>query len=40
MTTAHLYIQKHFDELKNYSVVDVEYINGETAEPKTSEILS
>jgi len=40
MTTAHLYIQKHFDKLENYSVVDVEYINGETTEPKTSEILS
>lgn len=38
MTSAHNYIQQHFDKLENYSVVDVEYILGEKAEPKDSEI--
>ncbi len=38
MTTAHRYIQQHFDELPAYGVVDVEYILGETDKPKASEI--
>ena len=38
MFNAHKYIQKHFDELPACSVVDVEYILGETDKPKKSEI--
>lgn len=38
MTTAHRYIQEHFDELPDAAVVDVEYILGESETPKTSEI--
>lgn len=38
MRNAHRYIQKHFDELPDFGVVDVEYILGETDKPKTSEI--
>ena len=34
---AHDYIAKHFDELNNGAVIDVEFILGETAEPKKSE---
>lgn len=26
---AHEYIEKHFDEIKNYDVIDVEFIQGE-----------
>ena len=36
MTTAHLYILEHFDELKSGDVVDVEFILGETKKPKIS----
>jgi hypothetical protein len=35
---AHDYIEKHFHELKDGDVVDVEYILGETPEPKRSEV--
>ena len=35
--TAHLHIMEHFDELESGSVVDVEFILGETKEPKVSE---
>ena len=35
---AHFYIRGHFDELPNYAVIDVEYINGETSNPKESEV--
>ena len=35
--TAHKYIIEHFDELPSCSVVDVEYVLGETQEPKKSE---
>lgn len=37
MREAHQYIRKHFDELKNGAVVDVEYIRGDTDAPKTSD---
>lgn len=37
MQIAHSYIQKHFDELKNCDVVDVEYILGITKEKKKHE---
>lgn len=39
MPNAHLYIEQHFDGLRDGAVVDVEYIKGETAEPKMSERL-
>jgi len=35
--TAHLFIIEHWNELKDGDVVDVEYILGETREPKISE---
>lgn len=38
MTTAHLHIESNWDSLFNGEVVDVEYILGETDEPKFSEI--
>jgi hypothetical protein len=37
--TAHNYICKHWDELKDGDVVDVEFILGETETPKVSERL-
>ena len=37
---AHQYIIEHFDELKSGAVVDVEFILGETKEPKESERLT
>ncbi len=37
MPRAHLYIQDHWGELKSGDVVDVEYILGETSQPKKSE---
>ena len=37
MRNAHLYIKEHFDEIPNFSVVDVEYILKETNEPKQTE---
>ncbi len=37
MKQAHLYIQKHFDELEPGDVIDVSYILGETNEKKVSE---
>ena len=36
---AHDYIYKHFDELEDGSVVDVQFILGETEKPKISERL-
>lgn len=39
MRVAHLYIQKHFDELKSGDMVDVEFILGESTKPKKSERL-
>lgn len=39
MVTAHTYIEQHFEELRTGAVIDVEYILGETAEPKVSERL-
>ena len=35
--TAHLYIQEHWDELKDGDVIDVEYILKETETKKISE---
>lgn len=40
MTAAHLWIEEHFDALQNGDVIDVEFINGETAAPKESEARS
>ncbi len=37
MHAAHLYIDEHFDSLKDGDVVDVEFILKETDQPKTSE---
>lgn len=37
MHQAHLWINDHWDELKDGSVVDVEFILGETKEPKQSQ---
>jgi hypothetical protein len=34
---AHEYLEKHFDELETGTVIDVEFIVGETKEPKLSE---
>lgn len=39
MQAAHHYIAKHFDELKDGDVVDVEFISGEAESPKISERL-
>lgn len=36
---AHMHIQKNFDALENFAVIDVEYLLGETTKPKESEIL-
>ncbi len=38
MQTAHLHIRKNFHRLQSCAVVDVEYILGETKQPKVSEI--
>ena len=38
MTAAHVYIEAHFGELKDGDVVDVEFILGESAAPKVSEV--
>lgn len=40
LRTAHQFIIDNWDELPSGSVVDVEYILGETVEPKTSEAAS
>jgi hypothetical protein len=40
MKNAHLYIEEHFDELKDGDVIDVQFILGETATPKISERFS
>lgn len=37
---AHHYIIEHWDELQDGSVVDVEFIKGETKEPKVSELFA
>lgn len=37
MKTAHLYIERHFYELKDGDVIDVEFILGETTNKKESE---
>lgn len=40
MTTAHKYISEHFDVLNSGSVIDVEFILGESASKKLSERLA
>jgi len=40
LTHAHMYIADHFDELESGQVVDVQFVLGETAQPKPSERLS
>ena len=35
---AHQYIEDNFDSIPNKSAIDVEFILGETKQPKTSEI--
>ena len=37
MITAHQWIEKHFEEITDGDVIDVEFILGETDEPKRSE---
>ena len=37
MTAAHQHIIENFDEIEHGGLVDVEFILGETEEPKTSE---
>lgn len=37
MTTAHQYIEQHFDQLASGEVIDVEFILGEKPEKKISE---
>lgn len=39
LKTAHNYIVRHFDDLKPFETVDVEYILGEKAFPASSEHL-
>lgn len=39
-TVAHQYIREHFDELPVGSVIDVEFILGESSAPKESEAVS
>lgn len=34
---AHQHIEKHWHDLKDGDVIDVEFIRGETSKPKTSE---
>ena len=36
--TAHKYIQQNWDVLKSGDVIDIEYILGETREPKVSQL--
>ena len=38
MSVAHHYIEEHFDELRDGDVVDVQFILGETAAVKQSEV--
>lgn len=38
MGTAHRHIMEHFDELPNFSVIDVRVLLGEEEEPAKSEI--
>lgn len=40
MCVAHLYIEENFDKLKSGDVIDVEFILGETTQPKQSERFS
>lgn len=37
MPAAHTWIEKHFDEIKDGDVIDVQFILGETSSPKVSE---
>ena len=40
MHNAHLFIEKHYDNLESGDVVDVEYVLGETEKPKRTERFS
>jgi len=40
MQVAHQFIIEHFDELPSGAMVDVQYIRGETPQPKISEAVS
>ncbi len=40
LPTAHAYLEKHFDNLETGSVIDVQYILGETTEIKQSESIT
>lgn len=40
LTTAHQFIEAHFDELETGAVIDVEFILGETSAPKITERLA
>jgi hypothetical protein len=40
MSQAHLWLNKHWDEVENEGVIDVEYILGESKEKKISEKFS
>ena len=37
MSVAHAWLEQHFDEVKDGDVIDVQFIIGETQEPKKSE---
>jgi hypothetical protein len=37
---AHIYLREHFDELDNGSVIDIDYIQGNTNEPKETDMSS
>lgn len=39
LRTAHMYIERNYDNLVSGQVVDVEYISGETNSPKDREVL-
>lgn len=38
LRVAHIYIQKHFDDMENGEVIDIDYIEGNTLAPKTSDL--
>jgi len=40
MKNAHNYIEKHFDTLKNFEVIDIEYIFNLSDKKKVSEIIN
>lgn len=40
MSTAHAYIEEHYNELPSGTVIDVQYILGETKNPVRSEVFN